>query len=1122
MKFKLLITAILLVALIGCGGNSPTSGIVAPAPVQAHAVSRPNTTAQPLSLQASGQDACNPCPVEVSGGIKNVQYTFDAPLAIAPAAQTGPSGYRRANNPNHSIVNVVMTTGVQGDDNTPVDNVTTFDPNIQTLYAVVSTKNTAPGTVIKVRWIAANVTGDPPDSLIDSSEISVEGDVNIAFSLSRSGAQPWTPGAYRIQVYEDGELDGTLDFTIGGASSPSGSSRIARVVTFAEQDSAGNPIDLQGEFPAGTKTLAAQVFVNSDATIEVKGVWWTGVVPGWPSDTKLFEAVGRASNQQNGIEFNIERSSGEAFPPGTYKLELYVDDKLENTTAFRVGGSGASPAPSGGAAQFTYNRNLQVTPEWRVPAALVIAPNGDLYVTESGAVRRVAQNLSSTRFGETGISQGDGKLGPAVTGIAADSQSNIWVANPQHSNIQKFSADGKFLLRFPGDDSVTYDKDGEVNQAYGIAIDKQDNIYIADTLNNRIQKFDTNGKFVTKWTNLDLKAPIGIATDAQGNVYVTDTGNHRVVKFDPQGKMLLQFGKPGAGDGEFNGPWGIAVDAAGNIYVTDNFNQRVQVFNAQGKFLTQFGSKGAGEGQFDRPVGILVAPSGNVYVADGGNNTVQFFKPGKAAANPTPAPSSSGSGVAPGQGKIVADLGFRPNQDGFSFENYGGKYPNEQGDLFVEDMIRMFGEKAVCAGFKDGECQVAPGALEWADSANRGSNGGHCEGLAVLSLRLFVGKEASQQYGGARVYDLKFENQLLQRTIMYFFAAQMADPVYSAKKEGVSKTPSQVLDDIIAGIQKRDPTVVAIRHYEEDGSRVGHAVAPYAVEDMGNGLFYVWIYDNNAPGAERYIEVDRNANTWKYDVGSTNPSEPPQPWSGDADDHLFGAARISVRDGQMVCDWCADNAQANGDAMTRIALFGGGRMLVSNSDGENFGWSADGEFVTEIPGADVFFIDGGLGKPSIPVFYLPSDDTYDMQLDGSALTKVADSELFVFGGGRSLNIDNITLEPGETNILTLDGNLDAFSYDPEAAEDSLITLTFDGAENDYYFAFDGLDIDVGESLTFTFDETDGTLALDSDNGTEDDTYGLILKRVGDNGIETFENDEVAFGDEDTEYIEYGE
>lgn len=1043
---------------------------------------------------------------------------FSGTVSNAPEYQNGPSGYKSVHNPNHSIVNTVMTTGVRGDRNEPVDNVSDFDPNIETLYAVVSTRDTAPGTLISLRWIAVNVPGTTRDSVIDSSQISVEGNVNIAFSLKRDADQPWTSGAYRIEVLEDGEPDGTLDFTIGASAkttpAPPGSGpRIARVITYAASDSAGNPVDVKGEFPAGTKRFGAQVFVNSAAPIEVRAAWWTGIVPGWPSDTKLFEAVGHGSNQQNGILFDIERTGGEPFPPGTYKLELYVDDKLENTTEFQVATSGASPTQPGGTMQISYQGKLDVNPAWRVPAALALAPNGDLYAAESGRVRRVKQDLSSTSFGEMGISQGDGKLGPLVSGIAADSLSNIWVANPQHSNIQKFSPDGKFLFRFPGDDSQTYDKDGEVNQAYGIAVDKQDNIYVADTLNNRIQKFNPNGKFLGKWTNLGLKAPIGIATDAQGNVYVSDTGNHRVLKLDAQGRVVMQFGKQGAGDGEFNGPWGLALDSANNIYVTDNLNQRVQVFDAQGKFLTKFGSSGPDDGQFDKPVGILVAPGGNIYVADGGRSTVQIFAPAPSGAN-APAPNSSG-GSASGAGRMVADLGFRPNQDGFGFENYGGEYPREQSDLYVEDLIRMFGEQAVCAGYQNGECQVAPGALEWADRANQASNSGHCEGLAVLSLRMFMGKESARQFGDTRAFALKFNNQDLQRAIMYYFAMQTADPVWSAKNAGVAGTPSQVLDDIIAGIQQRDPPVIAIRHYLPNGDREGHAVAPYAVEDRGSGLYYVWIYDNNYPGQERYIEVDRNANTWKYAMAAVNPNEDPDPWSGGAADHTFGAARLSVRDRQAVCEWCNQS-----DSMTQLTLLGGGDMRVTNSQGQVIGF-VDGKFVNEIPGAQPFFVDGGLGKPSVPIYLIPAADTYDMVLDGSNLNATTDSQLFVFGGGKSLNIDNITLARGESNALTLDGNLDTVRYDPESAEDSSITLTVDGAEDDYYFAFGDLNIDAGESLTFTFDETDGTLALDSDNGAADDTFDLTLKRVGDNGTHIYENSDIDFGDEDTEYLDYG-
>ena len=94
----------------------------------------------------------------------------------------------------------------------------------------------------------------------------------------------------------------------------------------------------------------------------------------------------------------------------------------------------------------------------------------------------------------------------------------------------------------------------------------------------------------------ELNRPSGMAFDPDDNLYVVDSLNNRVQKFTKEGKFMAKWGTVGSGAGEFNMPWGIAIDTDGNVYVTDWRNDRVQKFTAEGHFLMQFGTSGSGEG----------------------------------------------------------------------------------------------------------------------------------------------------------------------------------------------------------------------------------------------------------------------------------------------------------------------------------------------------------------------------------------------------------------------------------------------------------------------------------------------------------------------------------------------
>jgi len=267
-------------------------------------------------------------------------------------------------------------------------------------------------------------------------------------------------------------------------------------------------------------------------------------------------------------------------------------------------------------------------------------------------------------------------------GIAVDSQGNVYVADSQNHRIQKFDSEGTFITAWGSSGEAP----GQFSEPWGIAVDADDNVYVADTWNHRLQKFTADGEFITYWgvfqdTGGELLNPQGmfygprdIAIDAEGNLYVTDTGNKRVQKFDSEGNPLGQWGGGGAEPGQFLEPVGIAVDAQGNIYVADTWNQRVQVFdadfqlltqrrveawlgesiankpylavdgegnvyttdpegyrvlvlNADGELLATFGKYGTDDASFDLPTGIEVDHQGNVYISDSNNHRIMKFAP---------------------------------------------------------------------------------------------------------------------------------------------------------------------------------------------------------------------------------------------------------------------------------------------------------------------------------------------------------------------------------------------------------------------------------------------------------------------------------------------------------------
>ncbi|MCE2457992.1 MAG: 6-bladed beta-propeller [Dehalococcoidia bacterium] len=171
---------------------------------------------------------------------------------------------------------------------------------------------------------------------------------------------------------------------------------------------------------------------------------------------------------------------------------------------------------------------------------------------------------------------------------------------------------------------------GQLMWTSGIALDSDYNIYVTDAMTDRISVFSEGGEFLRSFGSsgdgeVQFSRPSGITIDQDDNLLVVDTMNHRVQKLSRDGRYLSEWGSEGSDPGQFRAPWGITTDADGCIYVADHLNHRIQKFDADAVFMFELGSKGSGDYEFDHPSDVAIDPDGDIYVCDWANHRVQAF-----------------------------------------------------------------------------------------------------------------------------------------------------------------------------------------------------------------------------------------------------------------------------------------------------------------------------------------------------------------------------------------------------------------------------------------------------------------------------------------------------------------
>lgn len=208
-------------------------------------------------------------------------------------------------------------------------------------------------------------------------------------------------------------------------------------------------------------------------------------------------------------------------------------------------------------------------------------------------------------------------------GIAVDKDGNFYVADLGNARVQKFSSDGKFISAIGRRGTG----EGELNEPNGVAVDASGNIYVADALNQKLLKFKSDGTFIKQWKGTeetDFYGPRDLAIGPNKQLYILDQGRARVVRFDPQTEAFSEWGTGGSDAGQFKEPTGIAV-GGGLIFVTDAGNNRIQVFDLDGKFLRQWEVPVWDRYLWHYPDAVFDEQSKRLYVTSGWTKEVISF-----------------------------------------------------------------------------------------------------------------------------------------------------------------------------------------------------------------------------------------------------------------------------------------------------------------------------------------------------------------------------------------------------------------------------------------------------------------------------------------------------------------
>jgi sugar lactone lactonase YvrE len=268
------------------------------------------------------------------------------------------------------------------------------------------------------------------------------------------------------------------------------------------------------------------------------------------------------------------------------------------------------------------------------PFGIAVAEDGTVYVADAGErnqIRKITrEGVSTLAGGSEGFADGTGTQASFNTpsGLAIDGDGNLYVADTGNNRIRKVTPQG-VVSTIAGDGTAGY-VDGVAAQArfngpIGVAVDKQGNVYVADTYNDRVRRISVDGQVTTLASGVVFDTPCGVAVAQDGSVFVADTGNNQLRKITTDGDVTTLA----INDTDLSRPVGLAITHDNVLYVTTLAGSRViQVTPDSASYTIA--------SEFNQPTAVAIHPNTTeLYVSDSGNCLIRKLVQQSDAAQPT-------------------------------------------------------------------------------------------------------------------------------------------------------------------------------------------------------------------------------------------------------------------------------------------------------------------------------------------------------------------------------------------------------------------------------------------------------------------------------------------------------